>query len=103
MATQNATIYIEIPVKISFSVDHGQKGRFSGPPEDCWPEFPACVEDIDIDPGQILDEIRKVIFDDKSTIPEQLMEIERQKKGAAEEDAADRKYQEMKERYDEPE
>lgn len=79
MATQTATIYIEIPVKISFSIDPGQKGRFSGPPEDCCPEYPACVEDMDIDPGQILDAIRKAIFDDKSTIPEQLMEIARSK------------------------
>ena len=94
------TLYIEIPVEISFSIDPGQKGRFSGPPENCCPEYPACVEDMDINPGQILDEIRKAIFDDKSDIPEQLMEIARQKKGSAEEDAADRKYNEMKERYE---
>jgi len=96
-----ATIHIEIPVEISFSINPGQKGRFSGPPEDCRPEYPPEIENMDIDPGQILDEIRKAIFDDKSDIPAQLMEIARQKKGFNEEDAADRKYQEMKERYDE--
>jgi len=77
MATE--TIYIKIPVEISFSIDPGQKGKFSGQPEDCCPKYPPSIEDMDIDPGQILDAIRKAIFDDKSTIPEQLMEIARSK------------------------
>ena len=82
------TLYLEIPVEISFSIDPGQKATH-------WePGFPPCVWEMDINPGQILDEIRKVIFDDKSDIPEKLMEIVRQRKGAAEEDAADRKYHE---------
>ena len=86
------TIYIEIPVEISFSIDPGQKATH-------WePGFPPCVEEMDINPGQILDEIRKVIFDDKSDIPEKLMDLVNQKKMANEEYLADIKYQEMRER-----
>ena len=96
-----ATIYIEIPVGITYSIDPGQKGRFSGPPEDCWPGYPACVEDKAVTTGAVLKAVNEYMETHDVEIDEQLMEIERQKKGADEEDAADRKYQEMKERYNE--
>ncbi len=41
-----ATIYIEIPVKVTFSIDPGQRGIFDQAPENCQPEYPASVEDI---------------------------------------------------------
>ena len=74
-----ATIYIEIPVEVTFSIDPGQKGRFSGPPENCWPEYPACVQDLTFDPKQVLAETHKALYDSDSTVPEQLMEIARSK------------------------
>ena len=95
MAT--TTLYIEIPVEIMYSIDPGQKGRFSGPPEDCWPEYPACVEDKVIDEKQIMSEVRRQIYEDE-TIDEQLMEIANQNKMDEMEYLADLKYNEMKER-----
>ena len=64
-----AEIYIEIPVKVTFSIDPGQtKTHYD-------PGFPPQIEDIDFDSKQALIEIHNTIFDKDSWVGEELMNI----------------------------
>lgn len=74
-----ATIYIEIPVKVTFSIDPGQRGIFDQAPENCQPEYPASVEDINYSFDQIAGEVYEAIHGKDSTIEEELMEIARER------------------------
>ncbi len=62
-----STIYIEIPVNVTFSVDPGQKGSWDEP------GYPAQVEDIDFDRHQVIEAVSEAIYGEKSTIDEDLM------------------------------
>jgi len=74
-----ATINITIPVKVTYTIDPGQRGIFDHAPENCQPEYPASVEDIDFKWTQIAQEVNKAIFGKDSTIEEKLMEIARER------------------------
>jgi len=69
------TLFIEIPVEITFSIDPGQKGRFSGRPDDCCPEYPAMVEDKTFNFEEVLSAVIEKIYGLDSTIDEELMAI----------------------------
>jgi len=88
-----ATIYIEIPVTVTFSVDPGQKQTHTDP------GFMPSIEDIDYDGKQVLDAVGAEIFGEKSHIEEELMEIAVDAKRADEEDQAEMKYNEMKDAH----
>ena len=62
------TIYIEIPIQITFSVDPGQKGNWNQP------EYPATIEDIDFNDKQVIEAVNNEIYGEHSTIDEELWE-----------------------------
>jgi len=61
-------LYIEIPVKVTFSIDPGQKGNWNQP------EYPASIEDIDFDDKQVIEAVNNEIYGEKSTIDEDIWE-----------------------------
>jgi hypothetical protein len=84
------TIYIEIPIQITFSIDPGQKQTH-------WePGFPACVEDKAITTDSVIKAVNEYIEEHEDLVDAELMEKTRQRKGADEEYQADIKYNEMK-------
>ena len=91
------TIYIEIPVKVTFSVDPGQKETWGDNGGD--PPIPGSIEDKDFDEGQVLTAVRDAILSKKSNVDEELMEVAVQAKRTDEEDRGDKKYQEIKDAY----
>ena len=90
MATE--TIYIEIPVEISFSIDPGQKQTWDEP------GFPPCIEDKAVTTGAVLKAVNDYIREHEDEIDAELMDLVKQKKMANEEYLADIKYNEMRER-----
>ena len=86
-------VYIEIPVPITFSIDPGQTQTDE-------PGYPAQVEDIMWDQRKAIIEIDKAIYGKDSTINEDLMAHAESERRHYDEDQADYKYQEMKERGD---
>ena len=91
------TIYIEIPVNITFNVDPGQKQTWGDNGGD--PPLPPSIEDMGFDKEQVLRAVRYEIYGKGSTVDEELMEFANQQKQADEEDLDDRKYQERKDAY----
>jgi hypothetical protein len=74
-----ATIYIKIPVKVTYTIDPGQRGIFDQAPENCQPEYPASVEDKDFSLRQVIGAVNEIINGEDSTIDEELMEIARER------------------------
>jgi len=87
-----ATLYIEIPVKVTFSANPGYPQTHDEP--GCRPE----VEDIDYDEQSVISAVNEAIYGKKSTIDEDLLEHAENEGRRYEEDKADYKYHEMKER-----
>ena len=86
-----ATIYIEIPIKISFSVDPGQMQTCTDP------GYPPQIEDIDFDDKKVIEAVNTEIFGEKSTIDEDLMNEAIEQKKAKQEDYGDMKYEQSRE------
>lgn len=84
--------YIEIPAKISFSVSPGQPQTWDDP------GYPPEVCDIEYDKAQILREIDKAIFGKDSTIDEDLLEHAEKEARHYDEERADYRYHELKEK-----
>ena len=62
------TLYIEIPVEITFSIDPGQIQTHTNL------GYPPSIEDIEFDNNQVIKEIEKAIYDKNSTVEEELMD-----------------------------
>ena len=84
------TLYLEIPVEITFNVDPGQKTTH-------WePGFPPSIEDKCFDLNQVQNAVQDYLKDKEDLVDAELMQLVRQKKMANEEYLADLKYNEMK-------
>ncbi len=68
MNQYQVTVYCEIPVKISFSIDKGQKGSWDQP------HYEPSIEDMTFDDKQVIEAVNNEVYGEKSTIEEELWE-----------------------------
>ena len=87
------TIFIEIPVDITFSVDPGQEGSWYEP------AYSPQIEDIRFNNNQVISALEHEIYGEKSTIPETLMNEYLEDAQADAEYWADQRYNEKKEPF----
>jgi len=68
MNQYQVTVYCEIPVKISFSIDKGQKGSWDQP------EYKPSIEDMTFDDKQVIEAVNNKVYGKNSTVIEELWE-----------------------------
>jgi len=87
------TVWVEIPVEITFSVDPGQKQTHTDP------GYEPQVEDISFDDKQVIIALENEIYGEQSTIHETLMNECLEDAQADAEYWADQRYNEKKEPF----
>jgi len=87
------TVWVEIPVDITFSVDPGQEGSWDQP------AYSPQIEDIRFNNDQVISALEHEIYGEKSTIPETLMNEYLEDAQADAEYWADQRYNEKKEPF----
>ena len=68
MTPYTKTIYREIPIQISFSIDKGQRGNWNQP------EYEPSIEDILFSDHQVLEAVCNEVYGEKSTVIDELWE-----------------------------
>ena len=66
MTPYQKTIFIQIPVQISFVIDKGQKGTRNQP------HYEPSIEDITFDDKQVIEAVNNEVYGEKSLIEEEL-------------------------------
>ena len=87
------TVWVEIPVEITFSVDPGQRQTWEEP------GYGPQIEDIRFNNDQVISALEHEIYGEKSTIPETLMNEYLEDAQADKEYWAEQKYNEKKEPF----
>jgi len=68
MTPYQKTIFIQIPVRISFMIDKGQKGTRNQP------NYEPSICDITFDDKQVIEAVNNEVYSERSLIEEELWE-----------------------------